>query len=108
MSSLSQLRSRVNALRRKMALPLAIVRVRRMASDYCHRWFVAESNHETLPDPHPFIQRMGRAGIWLPSFAAARNFLDDCRRAKTAPDPERLVRILLPWSRRYTQSRVIP
>ncbi len=102
MNELRALRTRVNALRRKMALPLAIVRVRRMASDYCHRWSVAQSNHELPPDPHPFIQSMVRVGIWLPSFPAARNFLDGCRRAKTAPDPERLVGILLPWSHRYT------
>ena len=68
MNELRALRTRVNALRRKMALPLAIVRVRRMASDYCHRWSVAQSNHELPPDPHPFIQSMVRVGIWLPSF----------------------------------------
>ena len=40
MSELRSLRARVNALRRKMAHALAIVKVRRMADDYCHRWLV--------------------------------------------------------------------
>ena len=102
MNELRSLRARVNALRRKMVHALAIVRVRRIADDYCHRWFVATSNHELPPDPQPFIRRMGKAGLRLPSFAAAHNFLNDCRRKNIDPDPERLVRVLLPWSRRYS------
>ena len=101
MSELRSLRSRVNALRRKMVRELALVRVRRMADDYCHRWFVNRSNHELPPDPHSFIRRMGQAGLRLPSFAAAYNFLDGCRRSNTNPEPQRLIRILLPWSRNY-------
>ena len=107
MNELRALRARVNALRRKMVHALAIVRVRRMADDYCHRWFVATSNSELPPDPHRLIQRLGRAGLRLPSFATANNFLHDCRREKTAPDPERLIRILLPWARRYEQGRAV-
>ncbi len=104
MSELRSLRARVNALRRKMAPALAIVRVRRMADDYCHRWFVATSNHELPPDPQRLIQGLGRAGLRLPSFASANNFLADCRRGNTEPDPQRLVAVLLPWARRYLAS----
>ena len=105
MNELRALRARINALRRKMVHALSIVRVRRIAGDYCHRWFLATSNHELPPDPQPFIRGMGKAGLWFPSFAAAHNFLNDCRRKNIEPDPERLVRVLLPWSRRYSAPR---
>ena len=102
MNELRALRSPVNALRREMVRELALVRVRRMADDCCHRWFVNRSNHELLPDPHPFIRRMGQAGLRPPSFAAGYNFLDGCHRSNTNPEPQRLIRILLPWSRNYS------
>ena len=104
MNELRALRSRVNALRRKMVHALSIVKVRRMADDYCHHWFVATSNHELPPDPQRLIQGLGRAGLRLPSFASANNFLDDCRRNNTDPDSQRLVSVLLPWARRYLAS----
>ena len=59
MNELRALRARVNALRRKMAPALAVVKVRRTADDYCHRWSVATSNHELPPDPHRMIQGLG-------------------------------------------------
>ena len=104
MNELKALRARVNALRRKMVHALAIVKVRRMADDYCRTWFVAKSNHELPPDPHRLIQGLAQAGLRLPSFASANNFLYDCRRRKADPDPERLVNVLLPWARRYLSS----
>ena len=104
MNELRALRSRSNALRRKMVHALSIVKVRRMADDYCHRWFVAKSNHELPPDPQRLIQGLGRAGLRLPSFASANYFLDGCRRSNTDPDPQRLVSVLLPWARRYLAS----
>ena len=67
MSELRSLRARVNALRRKMVHALAIVKVRRMADDYCHRWFVATSNHELPPDP----QRLFRVLLpWARRYSA--------------------------------------
>ena len=103
-NELRALRARVNALRREMAPALAVVKVRRTADDYCHRWSVATSNHELPPDPHRMIQGLALAGLRLPSFASANNFLNGCRRSNTDPDPERLVAVLLPWARRYLAS----
>ena len=105
MNELRALRSRVNALRRKMVHALYILRVRRIAGGYCHRWSVATSNHELPPDPHRLIQGLVRSGLRLPSLASANNFLHDCRRKNIEPDPERLVHVLLPWSRRYSAPR---
>ena len=104
MSELRSLRARVNALRRKMAPALAVVKVRRTADDYCHRWSVATSNYELPPDPQRLIKGLGQAGLRLPSFASANNFLDDYRRRNTDPDPQRLFRVLLPWARRSLAS----
>ncbi len=95
-NELRALRARVNALRRKMAPALAVVKVRRTADDYCHRWSVATSNNELPPDPHRMIQGLALAGLRLPSFASANNFLNGCRRSNTDPDPERLRRKMAP------------
>ena len=38
MNQLSQIRSRINALRRKMALEISVVRLRPVADDFCYQW----------------------------------------------------------------------
>ena len=50
------LRSRVNALRRRMALELAVVRLRRLAQEYCVQWTVAVSDGRAVPDPIPLSE----------------------------------------------------
>ena len=86
------LRSRVNALRRRMALELAVVRLRRVAQEFCVQWTVARS------DSHPFVRRVVQAGFRLPTFMAVHNYLDRCRSQNATPDSDEIVRSLLPWS----------
>ena len=92
------LRSRVNALRRKMALELAVVRLRRLAQEYCLQWTVALADRRPAPESHPFILRVADAGFRLPTFMAAHNYLNRCLRQDTLPDCDGLLRSLLPWS----------
>ena len=40
---MNQIRSRINALRRKMALEISVVRLRPLADDFCLQWSVAVS-----------------------------------------------------------------
>ena len=55
MTTLSSLRRRVDALRRKMAPYLAILRVRRLANEYSLQWTVAVADRQPPPDTHSFI-----------------------------------------------------
>ena len=92
------LRSRVNALRRRMALALAVVRLRRLAQEFCVQWTVARSDSEPPPDSHPLVRRVVDAGFRLPTFMAVHNYLDRCRSQNATPESDEIVRSLLPWS----------
>ena len=92
------LRHRVNALRRRMALELAVLRLGRLAQEHSIQCTVSLSARQPAPGPHAFISRVVQAGFRLPTFMAAHNYLDRCRRQDTLPDCDQLLRSLLPWS----------
>ena len=80
LNRMNDLRRRVNALRRKMARALAVVRLRPLAQDFCDQWDSALSGSRPLPEPHSFIRRVAQAGFRLPTFMAAHRYLERCRR----------------------------
>ncbi len=65
---MKDLRNRVNALRRKMALPLAVVRLRPVAEEFCLQWTAALSCGQPAPQSHPLISRVVGQGFRLPTF----------------------------------------
>ena len=93
------MKSRVRALRRKMALAYAQVALVTLADDFCHEWHVALANNRPLPDSPAFVRRVTAAGLYLPNFATVVRFLERCRREETAPEPHDLLKVLLPWPR---------
>ena len=95
------LRARVRALQRTLALELAVVRLRRLAGEFCLQSSVVRANGQPPPQPHAFIQRVASAGFRLPSFMAVHKYLERCRVKNILPDSEDLLRSLVPWSRRY-------
>ena len=105
MYTLSALRARVRALQRKMALELAVVRLRRLAGEYCLQSSAARRDNQPSPDPLAFIRRVAAAGFRLPSFMVAHNYLQRCRDNNALPDTEDLLRAFLPWSHRYPPPR---
>ena len=100
-SEINAIRARVRALQRKLARELAAYRLDLLSRDLCHRWFVAQSDQKPLPEIQPFIQRVIDAGYRLLPLSAANNYLRDCRRKDTVPDPDALLNALLPSSRKY-------
>ncbi len=82
---MKDIRRRVNALRRKMALALAVVRLRPLAQEFCAQWDRALSDSRRLPQSHPFIRRVAQAGFRLPTFMAAHRYLE--RWAAKTPFP---------------------
>ena len=101
MYTLNALRARVRALQRKMALELAVVRLRRLAGEFCLQSLVARRGHQPPPEPQAFFRRVVSAGFRLPTFMAVHNYLERCRDNNALPDAEALLRAFLPWSHRY-------
>ena len=95
---MNDLRPRVNALRRKMALHVAVVRLRALVQEFCLQWAVALSEHRPLPDAHSFVSSVVAAGFWLPTFMAVHKYLDRCRSQNTIPDCDDLLRSFVPWA----------
>ena len=102
---MNDLKRRVNALRRKMALALAVVRLRRLADEFSLQWAAAIADRRPAPGFHPFVSQLVDAGFRLPTLMALHKNLDRCRRQNTIPRPEEIVRSLLPWYPAHTAPR---
>ena len=63
----SHLRRRVDALKRKLAVPLAVVQLRPMAEEYCDQWATAVMSGEVPPPATPRDVRRP-----MPTAASAR------------------------------------
>ena len=94
--TISELRRRVNALKRKFARELAIIKLRRIAEAISEDWIPAAP-----PEPSDVIRRIAKAGFRLPTFTRLSSYLKDTRRQGEAPDPESIVLELLPWADNY-------
>ena len=94
--SLSQIRNRTEALERKLALPLAIVRLRPLAEAICDDWAVALAAHKPVPEPHSIVRRVASRGFRHLDFMALHKYVQCCRDENTHPDPHGIIRNLLP------------
>ena len=97
MNELRSLRRRVEALRRKLAIPLAILRLTRLAREFSRQWTVAVADRQSPPESHPFILRVADAGFRLTTFMSVHKYLERCRDQNTLPDSNKMVQSLLPW-----------
>ena len=89
----SQLRRRINALKRRFAPELAIIKLRRIAESVSDNW-----DPDQPPEPAEVIGRVAKAGFRLPTFIRLRRYLDDTIRQGDVPEPESIVLDLLPWA----------
>ena len=96
MNTLSSVRRRVDAIRRKLAVPLAILRLHRLANEFSLEWTVAIADRQPRPESHPFILRVAAAGFRLTTFMEVRKYLEGCRSQNTLPETYKLLRALLP------------
>ena len=91
--TVSQLRRRVNALKRRFAPELTIIKLRRIAEAVADDW-----TPDQPPEPSDVIERIADAGCRLPTFARLNRYLNDTRRQGDVPEPESIVINLLPWA----------
>ncbi len=91
--TLSQIRRRINALKRRFARELAIIRLRRIAESVADDW-----DPDQPPEAADVIARVAKAGFRLPTFMRLRRYLDDTIRQGDVPESEAIVLDLLPWA----------
>ena len=91
--TVSQIRRRVNALKRKFASELTIIKLRPIAESVADDWDPSEP-----PEPADVIGRIADAGFRLPTFVRLRRYLEDTRRQGEVPESEAIVLNLLPWA----------
>ena len=91
--TLSRLRRLVNALKRKFAPELAILKLRRIAEAVADDWDLDEP-----PEPHDVIQRFAKAGFRLTTFMRLQHYLKDTQ--GDVPEPRRIVTSLIPSASR--------
>ena len=94
MYTLSQIRTRVNALKRKYALELQIVRIHRIAEDFSLRWVRAAGDRQPLPETHPFIRLIADNGFRFHTFMNLHTYLERCRTNGDTPDCWGIIRSL--------------
>ena len=96
--TLSQIRSQILYLKRRLARQLALQRI---SEEYCLEWSCSQADHEPQPDPHSLVRRVVSAGYLLSTWSAAMRYLGGCRRQDQGPLPERLLQAFLPWATPY-------
>ena len=94
--TISQIRRRIDALKRQFARELTILKLRRISESVAGHW-----NPDQPPEPADVIQRVAGAGFRLPTFIHLRRYLDDMRRQGDVPLPISIVCSLLPWAERH-------
>ncbi len=91
--TISQLRRRIDSLKRKFARELAIIRLRRIAEAVSDDW---DPDHP--PEPAEVIDRIAGAGFCLNTFTNLGRYLKDIRLQSDVPNSESIVVRLLPWA----------
>ena len=81
--TLSEIRRAIDALKRRFATELAIIKTRRIAEVVSNDW-----DPDQPPEPHDVIQRFVKAGCRLPTFANLSRYLNKIPDARaTCPNP---------------------
>ena len=109
--SLRQLRREVDALQRRVNQVLAILRMRKLAMEFCDE--CDEAGIRGKPDwpeafmhrTRKFMPRVGQAGFDLDTFGALNRYFHRCVERRKPPEPREIVFTLLPWARRGPRLR---
>ena len=94
--TLSQIRSRIEALQRRFAVPLAALRLRRISEQICDEWSVAAAGNMPLPGTQSIIRRISGTGLRFNTFAQLHSYIERCRAANECPEPRSVATVLFP------------
>lgn len=93
--SVSQLRRRIDALKRRFAPELAIIKARRIAESVADDWILSQP-----PDPARVIQRFVDANCRSSNLGNLHGLIRDVQRRDEVPSPVAIVCSLYPWADR--------
>ena len=96
--TLSQIRREIEALKRKYAKELAILRLRRQAEEICDQWERAVNEQQDPPQPHAVVGKMADAGFFLSTYITLHHYVKRIREEGKLPEPRQIVLNLLPWA----------
>ena len=104
---MNEMRRRVDALRRKLALELAVIELHRVAWDFAVKWGVALTGGQPVPEPHTFPSKVGATGVRGASHMAALKYLEECRDKSAAPDAQKLLYRLMPCAHDFPYNSLL-
>ncbi len=96
MYTLSQIRRRVDALKRKYATELTVVRLYPLAEEFSLLWACAVADGQPTPETQPFVLAIARSGLRLNTFTLLHHYLERCRNEEREPDSLSIISILMP------------
>ena len=96
MYTLSQMRRRVDALKRKYATELTVVRLYPLAEEFALLWACAVADGQPTPETQPFVLAIARSGIRINTFTLLHHYLERCRNEEREPDSLTIISILMP------------
>ena len=99
--TLGEIRREVRSMQRKLAIPLAVIRMRRAAEKICNDWAVAldakrRSQEVSLPSAHDIVQSIKAARYVGGHINALSRYVTRCLDKDECPQPSDMVRALLP------------
>ena len=94
--SLHHITHRIQALQRKYAPALAVIRLRPLAQDFCDRWEAALDRHEPLPQALPFMKLLNCRGFRLLPTMSLVQLIRRLRDETGCPRPSDIISVLLP------------
>ena len=93
--TISEIRRRINALKRRLALPYAVVRITRLADDYAAKCSVAHFDRKPWPDFQSLGQAIRKLGYRLDGFNQLNRYLRGCQERREIPKPAIIVATFL-------------
>lgn len=96
MYSLSNIRRRIDSLRRKYSLELSVAELHSIFEDFCARWARAVGDSVPVPDYHRFPSEIGQKGFRFHTYGVLVKYLKRCQKRNDLPDSLGILSCLLP------------
>ena len=108
MYTMSQIRNRVNALKRKYATELKILKVFPIAEEFSLDWACMAADRLPLPQSGDFIRHLASWGFRFHTYTNLHQYLEDCRERGDIPDALGILSSLFPEVPRDKLADLLP
>ena len=105
--TLASLRRQVDALKRKFARVLPILRLRSAADHVVKLWNIAVAKQKPKPDSIDCVHVIADAGFRPESWNPLHGYIEQCRRYRTTPDAGEIIGKLFPPGQKPNPSAIL-